>query len=193
MKYVAATLACALALTAASVGITHAATVTNGAQQDPMSSLVAAIAKKFNVSTTDVQSVFDAQRTQMETARQQEATDRITQAVTDGKLTQAQATTLTAKLKEFETFHASLKGKTKEECKAAMDTYMASLKQWAADNNIPTDYLPLGGPGMGGPGGRGPGGQGGPGMNGQGGRGQGPNQNSQGVQNGATNAPPVAR
>jgi hypothetical protein len=81
--------------------------------------------------------------------------------VTDGKLTQTQATALTAKLKEFETFHASLKGKTKEECKAAMDTYMASLKQWASDNNISTDYLPLGGPGMGGPGGHGGRGRGG--------------------------------
>ncbi len=162
-KYIAATLALALALTAASVGITHAATLTTAQSKNPMSSLVSAIATKFNLNTTDVQQVFDAQKAQMDAERQAKDAERLTQAVTDGKLTQAQADLITAKQKELQTNREALKDKTEAERQTAMKTEMDSLKQWMTDNKIPVGYLPVGGPG--GHGGRG---HGGPGMDGRG-------------------------
>lgn len=164
-KYIGATLALMLVLATAGVGISHAATNGN-APQDRMQSLVTAIAKKFNLNTTEVQQVFDADRTQMEAAREQEQTSRINQAVTDDKLTQDQATKIIAKQKELAAARTATKNLSETERQTAMKTQMDSLKQWMTDNTIPAGYLPLGGPGMGhGPqGGHGQRGPGGPGF-----------------------------
>ncbi len=127
---------------------------------NPMSNLVAAIAQRFNLNVSDVQQVFDEQRaqmaeqraeqrTQMEARREQTFTARISQAVTDGKLTQEQADKILAKKAEINTQKTNLEGKTKEELRAAMKAQMDSLKQWATDNNIPQEYLSFLGFGMG--------------------------------------------
>ena len=112
--------------------------------QHPMANLVNAIAQKFNLNPTDVQKVFDDQKTQMHVSMEQKLADRISKAVADGKLTQDQANKITAKIAELEAFKTSLHGKTKQEIKAAMKTQMESLKQWVSDNNIPAGYLNFG-------------------------------------------------
>lgn len=78
--------------------------------------------------------------------------DRLAQAVKDGKLTQDQADKITAKLKELKTQREaerdSMKDKTDEERKTAMEAKKTELEKWAKDNNIPLEYLrSLGGPG----------------------------------------------
>ena len=73
------------------------ATANSTSGTDPMSGLVSAIATKFNLKKDDVQKVFDEQRTQMETQREQEVKDHVAQLVKDGKLTQAQADKINAK------------------------------------------------------------------------------------------------
>jgi hypothetical protein len=135
----------ALTLALAGIGITHAASATTSS--NPMSSLVSAIAAKFNLDTVDVQAVFDEQRANMEKGRQQMEADRLKQAVADGKLTQEQADKIIAKKAELEALHLSLEGKPEERdtLKAQMDT----LKQWASDNNIPMEYIMFGGHGRG--------------------------------------------
>ena len=108
-------------------------------------SLITALAQRFNLSTTDVKAVFDQVRTQnkatMSAARTQNEATRLAKAVTDGKLTQAQADLIKAKQAEVKTFMDSLVGKTQTEKMAAMKTEMASLKKWATDNNIPQGFL----------------------------------------------------
>lgn len=66
--------------------------------------------------------------------------ERLTQAVTDGKLTQAQANAITTKLTEQKAFLATLKGKTRDERDAAIKTQREALTQWASANTIPTEY-----------------------------------------------------
>lgn len=143
----------------ATIGTVYATSNTSGTN-NPMANLVTAIAQRFNLNVSDVQQVFDEQktqmdaqrteqRTQMEAQRKQEFTDRINQAVTEGKLTQEQADKILAKKAELETQRTNLEGKTQEECRTAMKEQMDSLKQWATDNNIPQGYLPFGGFGMG--------------------------------------------
>ncbi len=75
------------------------------------------------------------------------------QAVKDGKLTQAQEDQIIAKQAEVKTFMDSLKGKSAADRQAAMKKEQDSLKQWAASNDIPSQYiLPFKGGMMGGPG-----------------------------------------
>lgn len=173
-KMIAAT-AFVLGVTAMGAGVANADTVTasaaNTAKTQHITSLVAAIATKFNLNSSDVQAIVEQvmseERAKMETAHEAQATTRLNQAVTDGKLTQAQVALITAKQAETKAFHDSLKGKSEADVQAAMKAYMTSLKQWATDNKIPEGFgMFVGGPGRGGPGGKGHGG-----MNGMGGPG----------------------
>jgi hypothetical protein len=126
--------------TVAGVGLVNAqgSTTQNG------NSLVDKIAQKFNLNKSDVQKVFDDDRAEHEAKHQQHTEERLTQAVKDGKLIQAQADAIKAKLQEMKTFRDSLKDKTPKERHEAMKTKMDELKQWATQNNIPQEYLPHG-------------------------------------------------
>ena len=106
--------------------------------------LVDKIAQKFNLNKDDVQKVFDEDRAAHLAERQQQMEERLTQAVKDGKLTQAQADAIKAKLQEMKSFMDSLKDKTTQERHEAMKTKMDELKAWATQNNIPNGYLPMG-------------------------------------------------
>jgi hypothetical protein len=117
---------------------------------NPMSDLVTAIAKKFNLNSSDVQQVFDEQKVRIESKIQVEFANRIIQAVSGGKLTQDQADKIMAKKTELEVQKTSLEGKSREERRSAIKAQMDSLKQWATDNNIPREYIPfIGGRGHG--------------------------------------------
>jgi gas vesicle protein len=138
LKYIIPAIA-TLALVAG--GTTYAAT-TKG--HNPFANLATVIAEKFNLKTADVQSVIDetmaAERQQRGVNRQGPA-EQLAQAVTDGKLTQAQADLITAKKSEMKTAIEALRDATQEERQAAMKTQMDTLKQWATDNNIPEQYI----------------------------------------------------
>lgn len=123
----------------AGVGLVNAQSSTQSG-----TGLVDKIAQKFNLNKSDVQKVFDDDRAAHDAQRQQQMEDRLTQAVKDGKLTQAQADAIKAKLQEMKTFMDSQKDKTPQERHDAMKTKMDELKQWATQNNIPTEYLPMG-------------------------------------------------
>ena len=123
---------------------------------DPMSGLVSAIATKFNLKKDDVQKVFDEQRTQMETQREQEVKDHVAQLVKDGKLTQAQADKINAKraelVKEREANRTSEQYLTDAQRKTRMEERKTTLDTWLKDNSIDSQYAYLL---MGGRGGRG--------------------------------------
>lgn len=134
-------------------GVVNAATDTTSS--DPMSSLVQKIADKFNLNKSDVQAIFDQQRDEMETQREQAFKDRLAQAVKDGKLTQDQADKITAKAAELKANRDANRNKfksmTEEERHAAMKSERDALDQWVNDNDIPTEYLHFGMRGHGGP------------------------------------------
>lgn len=135
-------------------GVANAA--TSGSSSDSStggSSLVDKIAAKFNLNKSDVQAVFDEDRSAHEAERQQKLEERLTQAVTDGKITSEQKDEILAKMKDMQTYMDSIKDKSEDEKRSLMKTKMDELKQWAEDNNL-TDYMPMG-HGPGGPGGRG--------------------------------------
>jgi hypothetical protein len=132
------------------------ATANSTSGTDPMSGLVSAIATKFNLKKDNVQKVFDEQRTQMETQREQEVKDQVAQLVKDGKLTQAQADKINAKraelVKEREANRTSEQNLTDAQRKTKMEERKTTLDTWLKDNSIDSQYAYLL---MGGRGGRG--------------------------------------
>jgi len=135
-----------LVLLGAGVSFTSAASTTT----KPMDTLVTTIASKFNLNSSDVQKVVDQvmleQRASMEAKREQSMKDRMASAVKNGKLTQAQADLITAKMTELKTKHDSQKNATMtpEERMTVMKTEMDSLKKWASDNKIPAGFMMMG-------------------------------------------------
>ncbi len=122
----------------ASVFTAGVASADTGPRENHMNSFVNAIATKFNLKVADVQAVVDQTRS---TEKATMDATRLAKAVTEGKLTQAQANLVTAKHAEMKTFMDSLKTKTQAERQAAMKTYKDSLKQWATTNNIPLHFV----------------------------------------------------
>ena len=165
-----AILVLSMAVAGAGIGAVYASSDSDG-KNNPMSSLVQAIADKFNLDKNEVQEVFDEQRQAMETERQakmrEEFSSRLKNAVADGKLTQAQADLVTTKREELEKVREANKpaagtqnGQTDEERQARrekMQAEMEELKNWADENGIPQEYLMMMG-GMGGHRGHGMGG-----------------------------------
>lgn len=135
------------AIIIASAGIIRVSSAA-GTSSTRMSNLVNAIASKFNLNPNDVQQVVDQTLQQERSQRQaqflQNYTTRINQAVQNGQLTQDQANKILAKEQEVQNFLNSLSGKTAQERQSAVQQELTSLQQWAQDNNIPQQYLPIG-------------------------------------------------
>ena len=143
-QFVAAAVATTVGLAGLGAGVANAAT-SDASSTNPMSSLVDALSTKFNLDKTQVQAVFDEQKTMREAEREQEVKDELTQLFKDGKLTQAQSDSITAKRaelqKEREANKESFKDKTAAERKTARETKRTELETWAKDNGIDTQYL----------------------------------------------------
>jgi len=107
--------------------------------------LVSKIASRFNLKTADVQKVFDEERAANQANRQQQVKADLEQAVKDGKITQKQEDLIIAKHKEMAIYMESLKGKTRQEHRTAMEAKRDELNKWASDNNIPEQYFLNGG------------------------------------------------
>lgn len=158
-QLIAAGVATVIGVTGLGAGVAHAATSSEDSD-GPMSSLVSAIATKFNLDKTQVQEVFDEQRETMEKEREEKVQTELKQLVTDGKLTQAQADAITAKRTELQAAREankdSMKDLSSDERKAKMDEQKTALDTWAKEQGISTNYLRY-------VMGHGPGGHGGPG------------------------------
>lgn len=129
-------------------GVSSAFASTKSEGAKPIDALVSALATKFNLNPTEVQTVVDQVRTEhratMKADHLTALTSRLNQAVADKKLTQTQADAIIAKANEMTSFHASLQNMSEEERRTAMKEHMDSLKQWAQDNNIPQEYVMFG-------------------------------------------------
>ncbi len=126
-------------------GMGMASAATNSVPKDGQANLISKIAQKFNLKEADVAAVFDEDRAAHEAEMQQHTEDKLTQAVTDGKLTEAQKGKILAKLAELKAARESdldaAKDKTDAERKSFMKQKRTDLKQWAEDNDIPPEYL----------------------------------------------------
>lgn len=129
-------------------GLIGYAASAQGASTGP--TLVDKIAQHFNLNKAEVQKVFDDNRAQKMADRETKYEARLTQAVTDGKLTVAQKDLILAKHKEVIAFMATLKDKSPADRRSALTQERTDIQAWEKQNNIPTGYLSLMGPGLGG-------------------------------------------
>lgn len=130
-----------------SVGIVSAATESTTSGN---TSIVDKIASKFNVSTSDVQAVFDEDRAAKNAERKANQAERLATAVKDGKLTQTQADYITKAQAEMATLKNSSTSDT-DTVRSQIKTKMEALRAWATDNNVDKQYLGGGHGGHGGP------------------------------------------
>lgn len=127
-----------LSTTAVTIGIVGLAGIASAATSSTSgTSLVDKIATKFHLSKTDVQAVFDADRTDHVAARTAKQKTKLDADVKTGMITQAQEDALIAKRAELKTSMQALKDKTSTEKHTAMKTQMDNFKQWLTDNKIP--------------------------------------------------------
>ena len=111
---------------------------------NPTTSIVQKIAQKFNLKEADVQSVFDEEHTARHAQMQAEVDKRLTQAVTDGKITQAQKQAILAKFQEMKNNKPameSFKNMTAEQRKAQMETKRTELESWAKSNGLTMEIV----------------------------------------------------
>ena len=131
--------------------------------------IIQRLAEKFGLAETDVQAVFDEERTAHQEQMQAQYEERLTEAVSNGDLTEAQKQLILAKHEELEAAHEADRGQmgqmkdmTTQERAAEREKRQAerdALQAWADENGIDMQYVM----GFGGPGGHG-----GPGMGGRG-------------------------
>ena len=121
-------------------------------QQGTIPTLVQKIATTFNLTVADVQRMFDEERQVHQKEMQPQFENRLTKAVTDGKLTEEQKLLISAKHAELtanrQSEMQSMQGKTEEERKQLMeekrtqrDTQRKSLEDWATKNGMDISCL----------------------------------------------------
>jgi apolipoprotein N-acyltransferase len=113
--------------------------------QEGTSSLVQKISTKFGLNQSDVQAIFDEHKSEKHAKMQERFETQLTQAVTDGKITEEQKTKILAKFSEQkaerEANQEEFKNMTPEERKAAHAQKHAELKAWAEANGIDLEVL----------------------------------------------------
>lgn len=135
--------------------------------QTESTSLVDKLSQRFNIDKSEVQKVFDENKTQHQAERQQRSEAHLSQAVKDGKLTEEQKSKILAKQKELmsamdskresmKSQRVAMANKTEaerqqlmEQHRTEMDKQRSEIENWEKQNNIPSGYLGLGGPGGG--------------------------------------------
>ncbi|HVA96028.1 MAG TPA: hypothetical protein VND99_00070 [Candidatus Acidoferrales bacterium] len=129
------------------VAATNAFAQTPG--QNDVPSLVQEIASKFHLSTSDVQSVFDQHKQEMQSKMESNYETYLQNLVNSGKITEGQKQLILNKHKELVSQRNNLKTMTPAERKAQMQSTMQDLKNWAKQNNIDLQYFRPFGPGHG--------------------------------------------
>ncbi len=125
---------------------TAAATTTMVSAQDAIgaNSIVAAVAAKFNLNQSDVQAVFDEQKTKHHAELKAAMDQKLTQAVTDGKITEAQKQAIIthfSEMKEKRVGPGQFKEMTGEERKAFHEQKQAEMDAWLSQNGLTREVL----------------------------------------------------
>jgi len=127
MKYNKKLIAVILALGIfASVGYFGTSYVVASENAPGYSTLVTRLSQRFNLSESDIKAVFDAVRDEKMEARKAELSKRLSQAVSDGVITEAQKSALLTKMQE----HQAERKENREE-----------MKKWFSDNGIDQSKL----------------------------------------------------
>lgn len=139
-KLVVVTVGLGLVVAGALASKAYAQTATT-----PYQTIIQKLVAKFGLKQADVQSVFDEARSEHQAQAQTKLDDKLSQAVKDGKITEAQKQAILAKLKELQASklksRETWKSQTPEERRAAMEKQKTELEAWAKANGIDMSYF----------------------------------------------------
>ncbi len=128
---------------AGAFGVSQVSAATDNG--DPRASLIQKLADTLHVDKSKVQAVFDEHHSEMKVEHEKAYEARLTQAVTDGKLTSAQKDAVLAEHKKLAAkMEITMKDTnidTPTERKAAMDKIRTEGEEWAKTNNIDAKWL----------------------------------------------------
>lgn len=139
-------MALAIIATAVATSTLVSAQDTTGAN-----SIVAAIAAKFNLNQSDVQAVFDEEHTKREAEMQKQTETKLTEAVSAGKITEAQKQAILAKMTEMKNNRpekGAFQNMTEEQRKAQMEAKKGEMDAWLSQNGLTQEVFRelMGGP-----------------------------------------------
>ena len=112
--------------------------------ENPASTLAARIAQRFNLNETDVQAVFNEVRDEHKAKMKADLESRLNQAVSDGKITEAQKQAILEKFgtsPENKINKEEFKSMTKEERRAKMEEKKTAIENWASENGLSIDTI----------------------------------------------------
>jgi len=112
--------------------------------------VVQKLVERFGLDEDEVKAVFDEQRTEQKQQMQARFEKRLSQFVSDAKITEEQKQTILAKKAEMRGTHEDCAGLSAEERKQKMEEHKAEMESWAEKNGIDLSLLPMlmgGGPG----------------------------------------------
>ena len=138
-------------LTVAAVSVLSGGLVvaTNAFAQTPgqngVPSLVSEIASKFHLNTSDVQSVFDQHKKELQAKMESNYETYLANLVTQGKITEEQKQLILTKhdqlISQMQSNVKNFKSMTPAQRKAQMQATQQDLQNWAKQNNINLQYL----------------------------------------------------
>jgi hypothetical protein len=135
------------------VAVTNAFAQTSASGQNGIPSLVQEIANKFHLNTSDVQSVFDQHKQEMQSKMESNYETYLQNLVNSGKITEEQQQMILNKhkalLSQMQSNKNNFKNMTPAERKSQMQASLQELKNWAKQNDINLQYLRPFGPGRG--------------------------------------------
>lgn len=122
----------------------NASAQTPTGTQDPMSTIVQKIADKFGLKKEDVQAVFDQVHQEHHAQMQIRMEEKLTKAVQDGKITEAQKQAILKKFAEIKNNKPdpqAFQNMTDEQRKQAMEQKRSEFESWAKENGITLSTL----------------------------------------------------
>lgn len=93
--------------------------------------LIDTIATKFGLDKTEVQKVFDEERSSRRQDRSKQAKQRLDEAVKNGKLTQGQADEILNQAQKFESFLDEIDDTNEDQRRTSIHNKRAEIRQWA--------------------------------------------------------------
>lgn len=132
------------------IGVTLLSVTAVNAQNNGVSDIVEKIAQRFNLNQNDVQKVFDELHQEKHAEMQAKIDERLSQAVEDKKITDAQKQAILEKfgqLKNKPDFE-KLKNMSDEQRRQEMENKKTELENWAKENGLTLETLHelIGGP-----------------------------------------------
>jgi len=106
--------------------------------------IVQKLVERFGLNESDVKAVFDEERSNRQTEMQNKFEERLTQAVSDGKITEVQKQAIIAKHQEIMNNRSELdemKNLTQEERRSKMEEKRTEMENWAKELGIDTGVL----------------------------------------------------